>query len=113
MKLNNETAKLVAELEYLIGKECYNPNSYDTYYDCYGKQYRYPITFPKNEQEDYVKTRYSLNDTSFITEITEDVIKKMHYKIGSNQLYIGRGIIQILEYLEEYYNIDFDEICKK
>ena len=29
MKLNDQTAKLICELEYHIGKQCFNPKSYD------------------------------------------------------------------------------------
>ena len=34
----------------------------------------------------------------------------MKYKFGSNELFVGRGIINILEYLENRYKIDFDEL---
>ena len=29
MKITDEIADLIFELEYIIGKECYNPHSYD------------------------------------------------------------------------------------
>ena len=31
MKITPEIAALIAQLEYEIGRECYNPNSYDGY----------------------------------------------------------------------------------
>lgn len=40
MKLDKNTAKLICELEYLIGDECYNPNSYDGWTGDEGCSYR-------------------------------------------------------------------------
>ena len=34
----------------------------------------------------------------------------MKYKFGSNELFIGMGLIEVLEYLEKRYNIDFNEM---
>ena len=31
-------------------------------------------------------------------------------KIGSNHLYIGDGIVKVLEFLEDRYNIDFNQL---
>ena len=36
----------------------------------------------------------------------------MKYKFGSNELYIGKGIIGILEYLEKRYGLDFNQLEK-
>ena len=35
---------LVADIEQIIGSECYNPNSYDGWNDIEGCEFRYPIS---------------------------------------------------------------------
>lgn len=34
----------------------------------------------------------------------------MKYVFGANHLYVGDGIVEILNYLEETYNLDFNEL---
>ena len=36
----------------------------------------------------------------------------MVYKYGANHLHIGRSLIEILEFLEKRYNINFNELIK-
>ena len=49
-----------------------------------------------------------------IREVPEEIgIKYMKYKFGSNELFIGRGLIRVMNYLEEYYNIDFAELERR
>ena len=43
-------------------------------------------------------------------KISPDSITYMKYKFGSNELYIGKGIIGILEYLEKRYGLDFNQL---
>ena len=38
------------------------------------------------------------------------MIKYMKYKFGSNELFIGNGLIKALEYLEKRYDLDFSEL---
>lgn len=40
MKLNNKMSSVIADLEQLIGSECYNPNSYDGWNDVDGCEFR-------------------------------------------------------------------------
>lgn len=49
MKLTKETAELVAELETLIGENCYNGDSYNGWTDEYGASFRYPVTYYKKD----------------------------------------------------------------
>lgn len=111
MEITNKTAKLIADLEYLIGKECYNPNSYDGWNDIEGCDFRYPINVP-NDEGKYQKIRSRITNSYLIDDkdITPSAVKYMKYKFGSNELYVGKGIINILEYLEERYNIDFEKL---
>ncbi len=34
----------------------------------------------------------------------------MKYRFGSNELYIGKGLIKVLEFLEERYGVDFHQL---
>ena len=116
MMVNKEVCKLIAELEYLIGSECYNPNSYDGWNDVEGCSFRYPINVP-DDSGNYSKyrgkiTNYDYFESDDINEILNSV-QYMKYKFGSNELYIGKGIINVLSYLEERYNLNFIELEDK
>lgn len=109
MKLSKEMCKVIADIEFLIGSECYNPNSYDGWNDIEGRDYRYPINVP-NRNGDYTKIRLNINKSSLVPakDLTPDAIKYMKYKFGSNELFIGMGIIKALQYLEERYGLNFE-----
>lgn len=114
--VNKEVCKLIAELEFLIGSECYNPNSYDDWNDIEGCSFRYPINVP-DKLGNYSKYRgkiknYGYFESDDINEILNSV-QYMKYKFGSNELYIGNGIINVLSYLEERYNLNFIELENK
>lgn len=113
MMVNKDVCKLIADLEFLIGKECYNPKSYDGWNDIEGCSFRYPINVP-DKDGDYRKCRSNINNYDFfesedINEILSS-IQYMKYKFGSNELFVGQGIISILEYLEKRYNLNFIEL---
>lgn len=113
MKLSKEMCKLIAELEFLIGSECYNPNSYDGWQDIDGCDFRYPISFP-DADGNYSKIRGNLNlvfDGGL--DINENNIPYIKYKFGSNELFIGQGIIKLLDYLQNRYDVDFSEMEEK
>lgn len=40
-------------------------------------------------------------------------IPYIKYKFGANELYIGKGLISVLNYLEQKYDIDFNALAKK
>lgn len=114
MKLTKKMCRVIADIEYLIGSECYNPNSYDGWNDIEGCSFRYPINVP-NENGKYTKIRTKITESYLLkqADITPKSVTYMNYKFGSNELYIGIGIISTLEYLEERYSIDFNELEKK
>lgn len=111
MKLNKDLCELIAELEYIVGSECYNPNSYDGWNDIEGCSFRYPISVPISEGK-YEKTKNNINYyfTYFPDKIPHESITYMKYKFGSNELYIGKGIIGIFEYLEKRYGLNFSKL---
>lgn len=62
MKVTPEIAALIAQLEYEIGRECYNPNSYDGYTGVEGAAFRYPVTI--YQDGDLHKHRYIISSIS-------------------------------------------------
>lgn len=113
MELSKDLCKLVATIECLIGDSCYNPNSYDGWKDKSGKSYSYPVTYtlPDGTVD---KTKW---DTSgLLDKLSEkeaiSFIQRLRYKFGSNHLYIGSAIIDVLEFLEDRYDLDFNELEK-
>ena len=113
MKMNDELAKVICDLEYEIGAECYNPHSYDGWNNIEGCDFRYPINFP-NEKGEYTKIRSNIRNSYSIEEkdITTERVKYIKYRFGSNELFIGRGLINVLDYLENRYGLDFAELEK-
>ncbi len=111
MEMNKDTCKIVADLEYLIGSECHNPNAYDGWNEVEGCSFRYPVML-RNKEGEFVKIRSNLNNTVLLKpeDITPESVRYMKYKLGSNELFIGKGIVNILEYLEKRYQLDFNAL---
>lgn len=102
MKNTQNIASLIAQLEYEVGRECYNPNSYDGYTGIEGLGYRYPVKVYQNEN------MRTYRDS--ITSISPSEVHTMKYVFGSNHLFIGKGIYNILDELEKRYGLDFDKM---
>ena len=118
MQINDNIADLIFQLEYLIGKECYNPNSYDGYTGDEGCSFRYPVhVYPTNESKELEKFKGRINDPdawySSHPHITAEMARSMRYKFGANHLYIGDGIYNVLDFLEKRYSIDFNDLESK
>jgi len=116
MKINKTIIKLIAELEYIIGSECYNPNSYNGYTHEEGCDFRYPVwcEYNKVEKRVYGKItngRYDLKKYQF--EKVYPDIASVKYKFGSNHLYIGNALVNLLSFLENRYDIDFNQLEKE
>lgn len=105
MKLNKKIIDLICELEYKIGRNCYNPNSYDGWTGDEGCSYRYPVCYSDEDGTEY-RSKYN-------PDVTKKNVHTLKYKFGSNHLYIGKGIIDVLEFLEERYGLDFNELEKQ
>lgn len=110
MKLSRKMTRLICDLEYIIGNECYNPNSYDYYED--GQYFRYPVHITGMAKGDKEEYDYKIrgNVAEIFRTITPEAIDDMNYQFGSNQLFIGRGLVKVLETLEKRYNLDFFEL---
>lgn len=113
MKLDKEMSKVVADLEYCLGKECYNGSSYDGYTGTQGCSFRYPVNLKDSDGED-LKIRTDINSVMDIRgeEVDNDDISTMKYKFGANSLYVGRGLVNVLDYLEDRYDLDFNVLEK-
>ena len=107
MKLTPALCKFIASLEYVVGNECYNPNSYNGWTEEYGLSYRYPVHVADSSGEDHRVKSNVASLTRLLGEIDEDTINSMYYAMGTNELYIGQALISILEKLEERYGLDF------
>lgn len=107
MEVDKKIAELIYEMEYIIGSECYNPNSYNGYTGEEGCGYRYPVyIYRDKDDEEAMKYRGKIRD------VPATQIDTMKYKFGSNHLFIGEGLINVLRMLEERYDIDFNELEK-
>jgi len=105
MKLTKKTIELVCELEKIIGNQCYNPNSYDGYLMEYGKFFRYPVHYSDINNQ-FCKT------SGLVQNINKEGVNSMHYCFGSNELNIGNAIVNVLERLEDKYDLDFNKLAK-
>lgn len=109
MFLTKKIGEVIADLEYIVGSSTYNQNA--AYGD--GDYFRYPINVPDGKNE-YHKIRDNIKEYTLINRkrkgISVNSILEMHYLFGSNELYIGRAIVRIMEYLEERYGIDFNDL---
>ena len=118
MNMDLDMCELVCELEYLIGKECYNPHSYDGWNDIEGCGFRYPVRIMLNIGGHMVEQslRCNLNERNGFINPEQDfnhkVINNLKYKFGANEMYIGLGVQNILKFLEERYNLDFNQLEK-
>ncbi len=114
MKLDEQMSKIIAELEFLIGSECYNPSSYDGWNDIEGCDFRYPVNVPREDGK-YIKVKGNINKTALIDpkDITPAAITYIKYRFGANELFIGKGLLKVMSYLENRYGLDFNELEAK
>ena len=110
MKYNEKMFKVCADIEYLIGNTCYNPNSYDGYTGEEGREYRYPVWV---DEDDGFGKKEAHKHSLRIWDYKENSIGSWRYKFGSNHLYVGEAILKIMNYLEDRYNLDFNELEEK
>lgn len=96
-KLTKKRAKLIAELEKLIGNSCYNGNIQNwgpggvQYIS--GRSFRYPLTTVDAEGE----KRKTYSKAS--TDNTDDFASG-YYAFGANRLHIIKALDEVLDYLE-------------
>lgn len=101
-KMSKKRAKLLAELEYLLGSQCYNgsiqnwgPNGVQ--YSS-GREFRYPLTVLDSDG-DKTKYRYKA-DADDPLELSSG-----YYAFGANRLHVIEGLNDILNYLEANHGL--------
>ena len=67
-----------------------------------GLGHRYPVKVYQNENMRTYR--------GSITSISPSEVHTMKYVFGSNHLFIGKGIYNILSELEKRYGLDFDKM---
>lgn len=96
--MTKKRAALLAELELVIGNNCYNGNIQNwgqggAYYG-EGRTFRYPLTTIDNEGN-RKKSRGSARDLS------AEALATGHYAFGANRLHIVTALDEVLRLLEE------------
>lgn len=105
MKLTKKTLNLICNLEHIVGSNCYNSRSHDGYTGEDGCYYRYPVYY---EDDQYLR-----KTKTTILELKKEYVSTVCYKFGANELQIGTAIVEMLNYLETQYGLNFDELVKK
>lgn len=111
MIVDEKIANLIGVLEHKIGCQTYNPNSYNGWTGEEGCGFRYTVNYCKNKED--LEERHLTKTKSYIEHIEPECIGTMKYTFGSNHLYVGDGLVKVLEYLEEIYGIDFNKLEEK
>ena len=122
MQVDDKIFELISELEYIIGNETYSKSTLCGPYTPMEDFYRYPVRMKMNNNEQGRGTKIQgkvHNHINFWTEkgvkrsqmlSTPDIISSMYYPFGPFELYIGNGLVKVLEFLEQRYGIDFNEL---
>ena len=101
-KLTKKRAKLLADLENIVGNNCYNGNIQNWgpggIYEGEGRYFRYPLTV-RDEDGSIRKRRHSNHD------LTPEQIATGYYAFGANRLHITRAIEEVLQYLERNHEL--------
>lgn len=71
-----------------------------------GCTFRYPVYYTNPEGTE-IRTKYR------ISELKPKNINSLHYRFGSNHLYIGDALVKVLEHIEEQCGIDIAELLKQ
>lgn len=109
MILDRKMAKVIGQLEYCIGSNCFN------YWGKRGKRIRYPVNlFTKtlDGSYGYERIEHMVWSDSFETgyDVSPRGIRSLKYKFGNNHLYVGEGIVSLMEKLEQRYGLDFNSL---
>ncbi|QXH36556.1 hypothetical protein [Pseudomonas muyukensis] len=114
--------RLLHEIEYEIGSECYNGNIQNFgpggTWEGEGRDFRYPIRFTNSDgvREKYRgELPYTKSTSGEMANciLGEERFNSAHYAFGANELYILRGIKHALEKLETRFGIDFEELLER
>ena len=110
MTINKNTTALICELEYLVGKEVENCKFHN--------KYKYQVTVKTNKLYGTPvpnKTwgfTYPIDckDESCDFGTCEELLASMCYVFGNNKLLIGKALVNVINYLETRYSLDFADL---
>jgi hypothetical protein len=97
-KMTKKRAALLAELEYIIGNNCYNGNIQNYgpggYLQSAGRNFRYPLTLV---EEDGTKKKCEYLAAA---DAAPALLSTGYYAFGANRLHIIKALDELLEHLE-------------
>lgn len=116
MKLDEKMCKLIGELEYVVGNQFYRVFDKETLEINHNEYDRIPICYPLANE--YTQTVFNLAERK---RMTEKLVNYMNYYVPpegpyqgfEGRLLIGRGLKDVLDYLEERYGLDFNDLEEK
>ncbi|WAP69942.1 hypothetical protein [Jiella pelagia] len=96
-KLTKKRAKLLAQLEHIVGNNCYN-GSIQNYgpggsFEGAGRDFRYPLTVVDAEGAKRKTWSPAIDETP-------EALSTGYYSFGANRLQIIQALNEVLEYLE-------------
>ena len=103
LQLTKKRAKLLAELEHLVGKNCYNPNTQnwgpDGVYKGEGRGFRYPLTM--------IDERGGKRKRSYppATDVSPEMLATGYYACGANRFHIIKALDDVLQHLENHHGL--------
>ncbi|WP_298433366.1 hypothetical protein [uncultured Jannaschia sp.] len=102
-RTTKKRAKLLAELEHLIGKNCYNGNIQNWgpggVYEGEGRGFRYPLTMI-DENGDKRRRKYPP-----ASDVPPEMLATGYYAFGANRLHIIDALDEVLRHLETDYGL--------
>ena len=102
-KMSKKRAALLAELENVIGNNCYNGNiqnygPHGAYYD-EGRSFRYPLTAIDQDGE---KRKFK----SAATDLSPEVLSTGYSAFSANRLHIVTALDDVLRHLEQNHGLE-------
>ena len=88
--------ELIEDLEKIVGNHYHNQQKRGGFY------FRYPVNYNKNGT--------SYKATGKMSGLAPENLHSVKYTTGANSLHIGDALFAVLNYLENRYDIDFDEL---
>ncbi|MCC0047208.1 MAG: hypothetical protein H6894_10740 [Defluviimonas sp.] len=96
-------AKLLAQLEHIVGSNCYNGNIQNFgpggRFEGAGRHFRYPLTMIDEKGE---KQKRSYPPAA---DVSPEMLSTGYYAFGANRLHIVRALDEVLEYLEVNHSL--------
>lgn len=109
-EMTKERAEILADLEYIIGTNCYN-GSIQNYgpggvYYGEGRTFRYPLTVMHKLGEPHQVRSPAIG-------FSPDVLASGYYAFGANRLHIISALDELLRHLESNYGLKLPDNSNK